>query len=54
VLHELYNYDDLVEVEEDRWERRAPTELDHQEAPASPALVAPTVPPADDTGEGKP
>jgi cytochrome c oxidase subunit 1 len=26
VLHELYNYDDLVEVERDRWERRAPIE----------------------------
>jgi hypothetical protein len=24
VLHELYNYDDLVEVEEDRWERQEP------------------------------
>ncbi len=24
VLHELYNYDDLVEVEEDDWEREAP------------------------------
>ena len=24
VLHELYNYDDLVEVEEDVWERHAP------------------------------
>src|SRR5262249_3183856 len=26
VLHELYNYDDLVEVEEDVWERQAPIE----------------------------
>jgi cytochrome c oxidase subunit 1 len=33
VLHELYNYDDLVEVEEDRWERRAPTEVEPSEAP---------------------
>jgi cytochrome c oxidase subunit 1 len=32
VLHELYNYDDLVEVEEDRWERRAQIETD----PAKP------------------
>ena len=28
VLHELYNYDDLIEVEEDRWERQAPTEIE--------------------------
>ena len=33
VLHELYNYDDLVEVEEDRWEREAPTEAEPSEAP---------------------
>jgi cytochrome c oxidase subunit 1 len=33
VIHELYNYDDLVEVEEDRWERRAPTEVEPSEAP---------------------
>ena len=26
VLHEIYNYDDLVEVAPDRWERRAPIE----------------------------
>jgi cytochrome c oxidase subunit 1 len=32
VLHELYNYDDLVEVEEDRWERRAPTEVESEDA----------------------
>jgi cytochrome c oxidase subunit 1 len=31
VLHELYNYDDLVEVEEDRWERVAPTELEPED-----------------------
>ncbi|MGN6107381.1 MAG: cytochrome c oxidase subunit I [Kofleriaceae bacterium] len=35
VLHELYNYDDLVEVEEDVWERRAPIHTDPAEAPAS-------------------
>ena len=28
ILHELYNYDDLVEVEEDVWERRAPIEAE--------------------------
>jgi cytochrome c oxidase subunit 1 len=37
VLHELYNYDDLVEVEEDRWERQAPTEVDPAELPAENA-----------------
>jgi cytochrome c oxidase subunit 1 len=46
VLHELYNYDDLVEVEEDRWERRAPIEVEPSEAPgdahghAAPAAPA--------------
>ena len=33
VLHELYNYDDLVEVAEDRWERRAPIEAEPSEVP---------------------
>jgi cytochrome c oxidase subunit 1 len=33
VLHELYNYDDLVEVEPDVWERRAPLEVEPEEAP---------------------
>jgi cytochrome c oxidase subunit I len=28
VLHEIYNYDDLVEVEEDVWERTTPIEQD--------------------------
>lgn len=28
VIHEIYNYDDLVEVEPDVWERRAPIEAD--------------------------
>jgi cytochrome c oxidase subunit 1 len=34
VLHELYNYDDLVEVEEDVWERRAPIEAEPAHADA--------------------
>jgi cytochrome c oxidase subunit I len=34
VLHELYNYDDLVEVEPDVWERRAPIEEDPARADA--------------------
>jgi hypothetical protein len=33
VIHELYNYDDLVEVEEDVWERRAPVDADPSEVP---------------------
>jgi cytochrome c oxidase subunit 1 len=33
VVHELYNYDDLVEVEEDVWERRAPIDVPPEEAP---------------------
>ena len=28
VLHELYNYDDIVEVEEDVWERQLPAHVD--------------------------
>ncbi|MGE5187188.1 MAG: cbb3-type cytochrome c oxidase subunit I, partial [Acidobacteriota bacterium] len=32
VLHELYNYDDLVEVEPDRWERQAPIDEDPAKA----------------------
>jgi len=40
VLHELYNYDDLVEIGEDRWERQAPTEVD-------PASGSSTVTPGD-------
>jgi cytochrome c oxidase subunit 1 len=32
VLHELYNYDDLYEVEPDVWERRAPIETDDARA----------------------
>ncbi|MEJ7602064.1 MAG: cytochrome c oxidase subunit I, partial [Kofleriaceae bacterium] len=35
VLHEIYNYDDLVEVEEDVWERRAPLEVEPEEAPGT-------------------
>ena len=34
VLHELYNYDDIYEVEEDVWERREPTETEPEEADA--------------------
>ncbi len=34
VLHELYNYDDLVEVEPYRWERKAPIEDDPAKADA--------------------
>ncbi|MBL9014653.1 MAG: cytochrome c oxidase subunit I [Myxococcales bacterium] len=33
VIHELYNYDDLVEVEEDVWERRAPVDAEPSEVP---------------------
>jgi cytochrome c oxidase subunit 1 len=33
VVHELYHYDDLVEVEEDVWERRAPIDVEPEEAP---------------------
>jgi cytochrome c oxidase subunit 1 len=32
VLHELYNYDDLVEVREDDWQRQAPIEDDPKRA----------------------
>ena len=35
VLHEIYNYDDLVEVEEDVWERRAPLDVEPSEAPGN-------------------
>ncbi|HMG52229.1 MAG TPA: hypothetical protein VK601_02080, partial [Kofleriaceae bacterium] len=35
VLHELYNYDDIVEVEEDRWEREAPDDVEPSEAAAA-------------------
>jgi len=34
VLHELYNYDDLVEVEEDRWERQTPIAAEPERADA--------------------
>jgi cytochrome c oxidase subunit 1 len=33
VVHELYNYDDLYEVEEDVWERRAPIDAEPEEVP---------------------
>ncbi|MDX2092617.1 MAG: cytochrome c oxidase subunit I [Kofleriaceae bacterium] len=39
VLHELYNYDDLVEVEEDRWERRAPITVEQTEDPHTKETV---------------
>jgi cytochrome c oxidase subunit 1 len=55
ILHELYNYDDLVEVEEDVWERRSSTENEpsvvnvpaHADTvvavpPTIPASLAPT------------
>jgi cytochrome c oxidase subunit 1 len=52
VLHELYNYDDLVEVEEDRWERQAPTEVEPSEAPGDAhAHAAPDAPAGDGAGE---
>jgi len=35
VLHEIYNYDDLYEIEEDVWERRSPTEVEPSEAPGT-------------------
>jgi cytochrome c oxidase subunit 1 len=34
VLHELYNYDDLVEVEPDRWERETPIDAEPEKADA--------------------
>src|SRR6185295_15851147 len=34
VVHEIYNYDDLVEVEEDVWERRSPTEVESHDGDA--------------------
>jgi cytochrome c oxidase subunit 1 len=54
VLHELYNYDDLVEIGEDRWERQAPTEVEppgaggggHGEASSPPVAAPVTVAPA--------
>ncbi|MFN0248481.1 MAG: cbb3-type cytochrome c oxidase subunit I [Kofleriaceae bacterium] len=40
VLHEIYNYDDLVEVAPDRWERREPIEAEPSEVPSdAPAQV---------------
>jgi cytochrome c oxidase subunit 1 len=55
VLHELYNYDDLVEVEEDRWERQAPTEVEPSEAPGDAhAHAAPAAPASGGDTGGKP
>jgi cytochrome c oxidase subunit 1 len=50
VLHELYNYDDLVEVAEDDWERMTPIEVEPTQAAAAPAPapVPPTLPPSDE------
>jgi len=54
VLHEIYNYDDLVEVEEDRWERHSPIAVPPEEAPGDahahtkerPEVLPPVVAPA--------
>src|SRR5262245_58356266 len=55
VLHELDNYDDLVEVEEDRWERQAPIEVEPSEAPGDAhAHAAPAAQPGADEPGGKP
>jgi len=32
VLHELYNYDDLVEIEDERWERQEPADHEAHDA----------------------
>jgi cytochrome c oxidase subunit 1 len=45
VLHEIYNYDDLVEVQEDVWERRAPIESEPDEVPAAPEKAIVPEPP---------
>jgi heme/copper-type cytochrome/quinol oxidase subunit 1 len=63
VLHEIYNYDDMVEVEEDRWVRRAPDSVEPEEAPGDAHAHAkpgapnrPATMPADGglSSEGKP
>jgi cytochrome c oxidase subunit 1 len=58
VVHEIYNYDDLYEIEEDRWERRSPLDVEPEEAPGTayahakpdpkpePVVVPPTQPPS--------
>ena len=52
VLHEIYNYDDLVEVEEDRWERHSPIAVPPEDAPgdahahAKAEVLPPVVAPA--------
>jgi cytochrome c oxidase subunit 1 len=50
VLHELYNYDDLVEVAEDDWERQTPIEVEPVKAEPAPVAVTvpPTLPPSDE------
>jgi cytochrome c oxidase subunit I len=35
VLHEIYNYDDMVEIEPDRWVREAPDSADPREVPGT-------------------
>ena len=55
VVHELYNYDDLVEVEEDVWVRRSPIEVPPEEAPGEAHAHAKGEPPrAVIGGEPKP
>jgi len=44
VIHEIYNYDDLVEVEEDRWERRAPIAVEPSKLKVEDAHTRETVP----------
>ena len=51
VLHEIYNYDDLVEIEEDRWERRAPIEIPAEEAPGNAHAHAKPTPEAIEAGQ---
>ena len=57
VVHELYNYDDLVEVEPDVWERRARSMPSPSDAPATRTHTqgrpsVPTVAQADAEGRG--
>nr|HEX4315167.1 cytochrome c oxidase subunit I [Kofleriaceae bacterium] len=64
VLHELYNYDDLVEVEPDVWERQAPIEAEpatadaivraHGEQPVHAAEPAKVSAKADETPKVEP
>jgi cytochrome c oxidase subunit I len=62
VLHEIYNYDDMIEVEEDRWVRQAPDSVEPEEAPgdahahAKPDVATAPTAPAEAAlpSEGKP